>query len=60
MPSIKEILLISQDEFDVELYRRQDDGSWLILNAVGLEGSVELTSIGYTLQLRELYENVAE
>jgi len=60
MPSVNEILLISQDEFDVDLYRRQDDATWTVINAIGLEGSIELTSIGYTLQLRELYENVSE
>jgi Uma2 family endonuclease len=58
MPSLKELLLISQDRFDVDLYRRQDDGTWVLFNAVGLDASVELTSIGCTLHLGELYENV--
>jgi Uma2 family endonuclease len=53
------LLLISQDQVEVELYRRQEDGSWAIQESAGAEASVELTSIGYTLQLRELYENVA-
>lgn len=58
IPSVKEILLIAQDRFDVELYRRQPDGTWVIFNAVGLDASVNLTSIDCTLHLHELYENV--
>lgn len=56
MPSLKEYLLIAQDSYDVELHRKQPDGTWCIFNATGLDSSIELTSIGYTLQLRELYE----
>ena len=58
IPSLKELLLITQDHFDVELYRRQPDDTWILFNALGLDASVELTSIGCMLHLRELYENV--
>jgi Uma2 family endonuclease len=58
MPSLQELLLIAQDRYDVELYRREDGGRWTLLNAVGLDACVEITSIGYTLRLAELYENV--
>ncbi|SPE40099.1 conserved hypothetical protein [Candidatus Sulfopaludibacter sp. SbA3] len=58
MPSLKELLLIAQEEHAVELFRRQQDGNWTVHDSVGLEASVELTSIACTLQLRELYENV--
>ena len=44
----------------MELHRRRDDGTWTILNAVGLDSSIELTSIGCILALRELYENVTQ
>ena len=37
-----------------------EDGTWMLLNAVGLDASIELTSIGCTLQLGELYENIPE
>jgi len=56
MPSLLEYLLIEQDSYDVELYRRQADGTWSVIEAGGLDSSIELTTIGYTLQLRELYE----
>lgn len=58
IPSLQELLFISQDTYDVELYRRQSDGNWLLIEAKGLESAITLTSIGYTLPLSELYENV--
>lgn len=56
MPSLVEYLLIAQDSYDVELYRRQADGTWPVIEAGGLDSSIDLTTIGYTLHLRELYE----
>jgi Uma2 family endonuclease len=56
--SLRELLFIAQDSYEVELYRRQADGSWSLMEAAGLESAITLTSIGYTLPLRELYENV--
>lgn len=58
MPSLKELLLVAQDAFDVELYRRQGEAHWDLFHAVGLDASIELKSIGCTLTLREIYENV--
>jgi Uma2 family endonuclease len=56
IPSLQECLLIAQDQHDVELYRRQPDGTWSVIDAKGRDASIELTSIGYHLRLRELYE----
>ena len=58
LPSLQELLLIAQDSYEIELYRREADGRWSIAKSTGLEASVELRSIGYTLQLRELYRKV--
>jgi len=58
IPSLQELLLISQDAYEVELYRRQADGTWSLIEAKGLESAITLTSIGYALSLRELYETV--
>jgi Uma2 family endonuclease len=59
MPSLRELLFIAQDRFHVELQRRQNTG-WSLLESNGLEGCIELASIGYTLRLAELYEAVSE
>ena len=58
IPSLQELLLIAQDSYEVELYRRQPDGTWSLIEAKGLESAIALTSIGYTLLLPELYEKV--
>ncbi len=60
IPSLRELLLISQESYDVELYRRQEGGSWALYEASGLDGTIELASIGYTLKLRDLYATVIE
>jgi Uma2 family endonuclease len=60
IPSLRELLIVSQATYEVELYRRQADGAWSLIEAKGLDAAVELQSIGYTLQLRELYEVVVE
>jgi Uma2 family endonuclease len=56
--SLRELLLISQDRYEVRLYRRSPDGAWAVSDVTGLDGSVELTSIGYVLRLRDLYAKV--
>jgi Uma2 family endonuclease len=58
IPSFRELLLIAQDSYEVDLYRRQADGTWSLIEAKGLESSIPLTSIGYTLSLGEIYEGV--
>jgi Uma2 family endonuclease len=60
IPSVQELLFISQDAYEVELHRRQPDGTWSLMEAKGLESAITLTSIGYTLSLRELYAKVVK
>jgi Uma2 family endonuclease len=60
IPSLQELLLVSQESYEVELYRRAPDGTWSLLEAEGLEATIHLASIGYTLRLSELYERVVE
>jgi Uma2 family endonuclease len=59
IPSLQELLLIAQDSYEVELSRRMPDGNWSLMGASGLEASIDLLSIGYTLRLRDLYKRVA-
>ena len=60
MPSLQELLLIAQNSYEVELSRRGPEGNWSVVQAVGLEASIHLASIGYTLRLSELYKRVRE
>jgi Uma2 family endonuclease len=56
--SLQELLLIAQDTYKVELLRRESDGTSSRTEAAGLDASIELQSIGFTLPLRELYERL--
>lgn len=60
IPSLQELLIVSQTGCEIELYRRQPDGTWVLIEAKGLDASLELRSIGYELKLRDVYENVAD
>jgi Uma2 family endonuclease len=60
LASLQEYVLIAQDKPSIERFVRQADGTWNIAakDAEGLDSSVELTSIGCTLHLAEVYERV--
>ncbi len=59
LASLREYVLISQDSARVERYLRQPNDEWLLADAVGLEASLELTSIQCTLLLSDVYEKVS-
>jgi Uma2 family endonuclease len=56
--SFQEYVLIEQDSPRVERFLRQSDGQWLYRDAVGLEESLELQSIGCKLALADVYRQV--
>ena len=58
LESLREYLLVAQDEAHVERYVRQADDSWLLTVFKGLDAAVELTTLGCTLPLAEVYEDV--
>lgn len=55
--SLREYLLVTQDQPAIERYVRQGD-VWVLSEALGLEASVALESIGCRLSLREVYGKV--
>ena len=57
--SLREYLLISQDQPGIERYLRQGD-VWILSEAVGLEASMPLESIDCLLSLREVYDKVLD
>lgn len=59
LDSLREYLLVSQDEVRVELLTRQDDGHWLLSEASQLEESISLSSIGCALRLADLYDRTS-
>jgi len=58
LESLQEYVLISQDSPRIERYMRQGHDSWMLAEAQGLDASIELTSIGCTLKLAEVYEQI--
>jgi Uma2 family endonuclease len=61
IPSLKEYVLISQNAPHVESYLRQDDEKnerWTLTIATGMEAHLELQSVGITLALSDIYDNV--
>ena len=57
--TLREYLLVSQDQPSIERYKRQGD-VWILTEAVGLEASVPLESIDCVLSLREVYDKVLD
>jgi Uma2 family endonuclease len=57
-PTLTDYLLVSQSVALIEYYQRQDSNRWELSSVEGLDGSLELASIGCTLRLSEVYEGV--
>lgn len=58
LPSLREYLLVSQDQIAVELSVRRSDGSWSPTRYNDLDTVVTLASVGCRLALREVYDKV--
>lgn len=57
--SLREYVLIAQDEYHVEQYIRAERGWWRCNEVTDLGASIELAAIGCTLALADVYERVA-
>lgn len=57
--TLREYVLVSQDQPRIERYVRQGDG-WLLTVTEGLDASVNLAAIDCTLALREVYHKALE
>jgi Uma2 family endonuclease len=56
--SLREYLLVSQDEARIEWYTRRDDGAWVYEEVSGLDGVCRLEILGVTLSLKRIYRKV--
>jgi Uma2 family endonuclease len=57
-PSIQEYLLISSEFLLVEVFRREKLGFWT-LYTLGPDDTIELTSLGISFTLAEVYQNTS-
>ena len=58
IPSLKEYVLVSQEKQIVEVYFRQERGTWLYTVAQGLDKTILLNSIEYEIALKDIYHKV--
>jgi Uma2 family endonuclease len=58
LESLREYVLVSQEEVRVETFARQEDGHWLLSEAARLEETLPLASVGCELRLAEVYDRV--
>ena len=58
MPTLQDYILISQDNYRIEQYIRQETGEWLLREAVGVAAQVAISSIDCVLSLEDVYEKV--
>jgi len=59
IPTLREYLLVTQDQPSIERYQRQGD-VWILSEAVGLDAAVSLESIDCVLSLSEVYDKVLD
>lgn len=58
MPSLKEILLVSQERVQIELYRRQTTGEWSVEVLTSLAEDLHLQSVGVAIPVAQVYRRV--
>jgi Uma2 family endonuclease len=58
LDSLREYFLVSQKEYRVERFTRQEDGNWLYSEVTDLEGSIEIPSVVCRLPLSRIYHKV--
>lgn len=56
--SLREYVLVSQDEARIEKYVRQGDGFWVLSEAFDLDAKIKLDSIDCEIALSEVYDKV--
>ena len=57
LDSLQEYVLVSQDEMKVEVYRRDNDSNWTV-ETLAQNDSFVLNSVGLTLTIADIYEDV--
>ncbi len=58
IPSLMELVLISQYEPAVERFTRQENGGWLLIDSREMSDELRLESVGISIALSELYRGV--
>jgi Uma2 family endonuclease len=57
LPSLRDYVLVSQQERRIEIFHREDGGRWVLLEATQ-GGQIEVASLGGSLVVDEVYRGV--
>ncbi|MCB9234163.1 MAG: hypothetical protein H6581_21080 [Bacteroidia bacterium] len=55
---MQEYVLIEQNEAQVDVLRRNEEGLWVLEGYAGLEASVDFKSLGVTIPMTGIYHKV--
>lgn len=58
LPSLTEYLVLWQDEARVEYHSLQESGDWVLREIAGLDQKLDLSSIGKSISLADVYDKV--
>ena len=58
LPSFKEYVIIFQTIPKIQTWYKHDENLWRISSAFGLDSSIELLSLGITIDLKDVYRRV--
>ena len=58
IPSVREYVLVAQDEMLIEWYTRRENGEWVYHVATGPDEALHLESLAITIPLPAIYQNI--
>lgn len=58
LPSLMHYLLVSQDRYSVDMFTRANDPFWTYSHYSDLSQAIELTHVGHTLRMADIYANI--
>jgi Uma2 family endonuclease len=58
IPSLREYLVVSQDEAKIEQHQRTENNLWLLREVTGIDQTLHLTSLNLDLALSDVYAKV--
>lgn len=58
MPSVQEYAIVDQHKINIELHRRQSNGSWITYYFDQEDNEIEFQSVNLTLPISEIYRRV--
>lgn len=59
LETLREYVLVAQDEAKVERFTRQDDGTWNYASATGLDATLKLPGLNCELHLADVYDQTS-